>query len=83
MVSYARPRMPSNLVIYISTRSGREENERLLPESEGKPWFLKSFSEVLTPYSYITDGKHVVGNETLHGTGSIVYGELRTIGFVG
>jgi hypothetical protein len=67
--------MPSNLDIYLDRCAVYEENN-LLPESEGETRFLERFSEVLILDPYITNGKQITRNETLHGTRAITYGEL-------
>jgi len=48
----------------------------LLPESEGETRFLERLREVLVFDLYITNGKQITRNETLHGTRAITYGEL-------
>jgi len=57
-------------------RSAVDMENNLLPESESETRFLKRFSKVLILDPYITNGKQITRNETLHGTRAVTYGEL-------
>lgn len=53
-----------------------------LPEGKGEAWLLCCLCKVLALDGEIADVEYVIGNEPLHGTGSILDLELGAIGLV-
>lgn len=53
-----------------------------LSEGKGEAWLLCCLCKVLVLDGEIADGEYVIGNEPLHGTGSILDLELGAIGLV-
>ena len=58
------------------------DNLHLLAKSKGKSRLFSSFSEILVGEVEISNFQDVIGDETLHGTSTILDGEGGAVGLV-
>lgn len=80
MVLYARPRIPSNLkAVSFSALTRNQETYDLLAKGKGKSGLLRGLCEILVLDDEVTNGQGILRDEALHGSTTILNGELGAI----